>query len=96
MPILAWACAAIGIAVFAAMIGSVVAFDRSHHGEPAGGSGKAAEILWALIPIAIVLAAAAPALRMITFGVGGETARLESQTAAPRSPAQFVQALNKK
>jgi heme/copper-type cytochrome/quinol oxidase subunit 2 len=47
-----WMCAAIAAAVFAAMIVSIVKFGRS----------QATEILWTLIPIAIVLATAIPAV----------------------------------
>ena len=69
-----WLCAAIAIAVFATMIASVIAFRRLSDGPPASVSSKAAEILWALIPIAIVLAAAMPALRTIAIVGGGEAA----------------------
>ena len=55
-----WLCAAIGVAVFAAMIVSIVTFRR-----PASVAGTATELLWALIPIAIVLATAIPAMRTI-------------------------------
>ncbi len=61
-----WLCAAAAALVFAAMIVSIVTFGkplREH--PPASVSGRAAEVLWALIPIAIVLAAATPALRNI-------------------------------
>ena len=61
-----WLCGAIAALVFAAMIVSIVTFGKSLRGyPPASVSGKATEILWALIPIAIVLAAATPALRTI-------------------------------
>ena len=61
-----WLCAAIAALVFAAMIASIVTFGHSLRDyPPASVSGKATEILWALIPIAIVLAAAMPALRTI-------------------------------
>ena len=63
-----WLCAVIAVLVFAAMIGSIVTFDRPLHDcAPPSASvyGKATEIIWALIPIAIVLAAAMPALRSI-------------------------------
>jgi heme/copper-type cytochrome/quinol oxidase subunit 2 len=66
MPIIAWLCALIAVAVFVAMIGSVATFARPLRGSPASLSGRATEILWALIPIAIVLATAIPALRTIT------------------------------
>jgi heme/copper-type cytochrome/quinol oxidase subunit 2 len=61
-----WLCAAIAIAVFAAMIVSIVRFGGPLGDcPPASVSGKATEILWALIPIAIVLAAAMPAVRTV-------------------------------
>ncbi|HEY4446414.1 MAG TPA: cytochrome c oxidase subunit II transmembrane domain-containing protein [Steroidobacteraceae bacterium] len=66
--IIVWLCAAIAAAVFAAMIVSIVTF-RSPLGDcpPTSGAGKVSEILWALIPIAIVLATAIPAVRTIVF-----------------------------
>ena len=60
-----WLCAAVGVAVFAAMIVSIVTFRRSLHDCPPATSSQATEILWALIPIAIVLATALPAVRTI-------------------------------
>ena len=61
-----WTCAVIAALVFAAMIVSIVTFGESLRGYPAASvSGKATEILWALIPIAIVLAAATPAVRTV-------------------------------
>ena len=61
-----WVCAAIGVAVFAAMIVSIVTFQRPLRDRPpTSASAQAAEILWALIPIAIVLATAIPAMRTI-------------------------------
>jgi cytochrome c oxidase subunit II len=61
-----WLCAAIGVAIFAAMIGSIVTFRRSLRDcPPTSTSAQAIEILWALIPIAIVLAAAIPVMRTI-------------------------------
>jgi heme/copper-type cytochrome/quinol oxidase subunit 2 len=66
--IIVWLCAAIAVAVFATMIASVIAFRTPlSDGPPASKSSKATEILWALIPIAIVLAAAMPALRTIVI-----------------------------
>jgi heme/copper-type cytochrome/quinol oxidase subunit 2 len=68
--IIVWLCAAIAVAVFAAMIGSVIKFRRSLRDcPPASVASQAAEILWALVPIAIVLATAMPAVS--TIGGGG-------------------------
>ena len=70
-----WLCGAIAVAVFATMIVSIATFGRSLRDcPPTSVSGKATEILWALIPIAIVLAAAAPALSTIVFVGGGAAA----------------------
>ena len=67
-----WLCSAVGVAVFAAMIGSIITFRRSLRDcPPTSVSSQATEILWALIPIAIVLAAAMPAVRTIVFAGGG-------------------------
>ena len=64
-------CAATAVAVFAAMIVSIVTFGGAlRDGAPASASSKAAEILWALIPIVIVLAAAIPALRTVVIVAG--------------------------
>ena len=69
--IVVWLCAVIAVAVFAAMIVSIVTFGGSLRDcRPASLSSKAAEILWALIPILIVLAAAIPALRTIVIVAG--------------------------
>jgi cytochrome c oxidase subunit 2 len=66
-----WLCAAIGVAIFAAMIASIVTFRRSLRDCPqTSASSQATEILWALIPIAIVLAAAIPAMRTIVAKTG--------------------------
>jgi cytochrome c oxidase subunit 2 len=66
-----WLCAAVGVAVFAAMIGSIVTFRWSLRDcAPTSTSSQATEILWALIPIAIVLATAIPAMRTIVAKTG--------------------------
>jgi cytochrome c oxidase subunit 2 len=66
-----WLCAAIGVAIFAAMIVSIVTYRRSLHGcPPTSTSSQVTEILWALIPIAIVLAAAIPVMRTIVAKTG--------------------------
>jgi heme/copper-type cytochrome/quinol oxidase subunit 2 len=73
--IIVWLCAASAALVFAAMIVSIVRFGKPLGDcPPASMSGKATEILWALIPIAIVLAAAMPALRTIVSPASPEAA----------------------
>jgi cytochrome c oxidase subunit 2 len=63
--------AAIAVAVFATMLVSIVTFRRSPRDcPPTSASSQATEILWALIPIAIVLATAIPALRTIVAKTG--------------------------
>lgn len=57
--ILAWICVGVASIVFAWMLYSVAAFKHRAHARPT------AEILWALIPIAIVVLSAAPALRQM-------------------------------
>jgi heme/copper-type cytochrome/quinol oxidase subunit 2 len=66
--IIVWLCAAIVAAVFVAMIVSISMF-RTPIRDCRWTSvvSKATEILWALVPIAIVLATAMPALRAIVF-----------------------------
>ena len=69
--IIVWLCVAIAVAVFATMIGAIITFRRSLRDcPPISVSSKAAEILWALIPIAIVLATAIPSVRTIVFAAG--------------------------
>ena len=75
-----WLCAAVAAAVFAAMMISIATFGRPSGDCPAPGSGKAAEILWALIPIVIALAAATPALRTTVFAGSGVAAHSGSQS----------------
>jgi heme/copper-type cytochrome/quinol oxidase subunit 2 len=66
--IIAWLCAAAAGAVFAAMMISIATFGRrSDDCPPASAHQKAAEMLWALIPILIVFAAAMPAFKSMAF-----------------------------
>jgi heme/copper-type cytochrome/quinol oxidase subunit 2 len=82
-PIIAWLCAAAAIAVFAAMMISIATFGgRSGDRPPASASDKATEMLWALIPIAIVLAAAMPAFKTIAFAGHGDVAQLAAAEGA--------------
>jgi heme/copper-type cytochrome/quinol oxidase subunit 2 len=92
--IIAWACAAAAGAVFAAMMFSIATFGRrSGDCPPASAHHKAAEMLWALIPIAIVLAAAMPAFKTMVLAGRGDVARL---SPTERAIAAWAQALNEK
>ncbi|MBC7984136.1 MAG: hypothetical protein H7Y02_09805 [Candidatus Obscuribacterales bacterium] len=71
-----WFCAASAVIVFGAMIYSVVVFRPSPAATSnAYAQGKARELIWALVPIAIVVAAAAPAMRS---GVPAASSRADS------------------
>ena len=77
-----WLCVAAAVLVFAAMIFSIVTFGKSLRGcPPASVSGKAVEVLWALIPIAIVWAAAMPALRTIVLPASPQAAIWDGEHA---------------
>jgi heme/copper-type cytochrome/quinol oxidase subunit 2 len=59
-----WSCAAVSMAVFGVMIYSIATFKRS--GESTIVARHAvAEVLWASVPIVILVLAAVPAIRMI-------------------------------
>ena len=57
-----WCCAGFAVLIFAAMLFSVATFKRKP--EP-GSRAHTAEVLWAIVPILIVIAAAAPALKVL-------------------------------
>jgi heme/copper-type cytochrome/quinol oxidase subunit 2 len=82
--IIAWACAAAAGAVFAAMMISIATFVRPSGDRPAASTRqKAAEMLWALIPMAIVLAAAMPAFKTMVLAGRGEIAQLAATGSPP-------------
>jgi len=82
--IIAWACAAAAGAVFAAMMISIATFGRPSSERPAASAQqKAAEMLWALIPMAIVLAAAMPAFKTMLLAGRGEVAQLAATGSPP-------------
>lgn len=54
-----WSCVVLAIVVFGVIIYSVAAF----HASTAHARDKTRELVWALVPIAIVVAAAAPAMK---------------------------------
>jgi cytochrome c oxidase subunit 2 len=65
--IIVWLGAAIAAVVFATMIYSIIAFHKSLDSPTTFAYSQAAEIVWALIPIAILLGIAIPAIRTLVF-----------------------------
>jgi cytochrome c oxidase subunit 2 len=61
-----WICCFVAAAVFAVMIHSIATFRRGSGGQPnVGQRGALAEILWAIVPIFIMVSTALPAVRML-------------------------------
>jgi cytochrome c oxidase subunit II len=61
-----WVCTAIAAAVFAVMLYSVARFRAPQSGGPANYKRHAAaEVLWAIVPIVILVAMAVPAVKAI-------------------------------
>ena len=60
-PELLWVCAFVVAAVFAIMIHSIATFRRVAGAQPSA----LAEILWAIVPIVIMVSTALPAVRML-------------------------------
>jgi heme/copper-type cytochrome/quinol oxidase subunit 2 len=63
-PIL-WMCGFVAAAVFAVMIHSIATFRRGSLGQSGAQSGSLAEILWAIVPIVIMVTSALPAVKML-------------------------------
>ena len=62
-PIL-WICGLVAATVFAVMIHSIATFRRGS-GEPGARPSALAEIIWAIVPIFIMVSSALPAMRML-------------------------------
>jgi len=58
-----WICAAIAVAIFAVMLHSVATFGSVRERTGRYRRRAAIEVVWALIPILIVIAAAVPSMR---------------------------------
>ena len=63
MNTLMWVCAAVAIAIFGAILHSVATFRTSDEPRTRYKRRTLAEVVWALIPILIVIAAAVPSFR---------------------------------
>ena len=63
-----WVCVVIGVLVFGAMIYALVAFRKKEGVKPATWNhSTAAEIIWTVIPVLILVALAIPAARTLIF-----------------------------
>jgi len=63
-----WVCVVIGVLVFGAMIYALVAFRKKEGVKPATWNhSTAAEIIWTVIPVLILVAMAIPAARTLIF-----------------------------
>lgn len=60
-----WICAALAALVCAVMLFSVATFRDSPGGATQRRRSVAVEVLWALVPVAILVGAAAPAVRTV-------------------------------
>ena len=82
-----WACGCVALTVFAFMLYSIATFRRTP-AEAAKMKGTTAEVLWAIVPIAIVIAMAAPAVRVLFASDGAaptEIAQRADSVTPPRT-----------
>jgi heme/copper-type cytochrome/quinol oxidase subunit 2 len=62
---LLWICGFVAAAVFAVMIHSIATFRQGSGEQPSAHSSSLAEILWAIVPIVIMVTTALPAVKML-------------------------------
>lgn len=77
------ACAAIAVVVFGLMLYSIAAFRREPQHDV---RGTTAEVLWAIVPIAIVIAMATPAITGLVSVPGTTAPELAHQAPAQPGP----------
>jgi cytochrome c oxidase subunit 2 len=80
-----WLCAALALAICAILVYSVATFRTTQGSAPAAyRRSAAAEVLWALIPVAILVCAAAPAVRTLAnqSDLTTKPALVDSQTGS--------------
>ena len=61
-----WVCVAIGAAVYAAIIWSLIAYRKSRKQEASFHKSTATEIAWTVIPLLIIIAMTIPAAKVLT------------------------------
>jgi heme/copper-type cytochrome/quinol oxidase subunit 2 len=67
--IILWSCALVVIGVFAVMIHSIATFSGRASVEERAQPRALTEILWAIVPIFIMVSTALPAVRMLTADI---------------------------
>lgn len=82
-----WVCAFVTAAVFVLMVHSIATFRRAPS-DAARPRNATAEVFWALVPIVIVIAMAAPAVRSIVAADGspGDAVETAQQTHPAPGP----------
>ena len=87
--IVIWACVCIAVAVFTLMLYSIAAFRRTP-AESTQTRGTTAEVLWAIVPIAIVIATAAPAVTALLFVDTGHNATEIARQQTPETTRELM------
>ena len=82
-----WVCVAIGAAVYAAIIWSLVAYRKSRKREASFHKNTATEIAWTVIPLLIIIAMTIPAARLLTRLYEGNESGSLGMTMDSRYPA---------
>lgn len=87
-----WGCVAVTLAVFALLIHSIATFRRTP-GDGAQKRNATAEVFWTLVPIIIVVATAAPAVRslMTPDSTTRETAHENAPARGPELAGEIPQ-----
>lgn len=67
-----WVCVAIGTAVYAAIIWSLVAYRKSKKKEASFHKSTAIEIAWTVIPLLIIIAMTIPAAKLLSHIYNGD------------------------
>ena len=76
-----WICGLVTVAVFAVMIHSIATFRRGG-AETGARPGALAEIIWAIVPIFIMVSSALPAVRMLAAERASPSEALADRTHA--------------
>lgn len=78
-----WVCVAIGAAVYAAIIWSLVAYRKSKKQEASFHKSTATEIAWTVIPLLIIIAMTIPAAKLLSRIYSGDNSDSVGLTVEP-------------